>query len=110
MERRNSHHIFWERRDYRSKPFNALRQLVVAKNVLIVQHDELHANLDPPEKPSRPLVWNILNHLEEHDYRQPLDNVFATMDYLQQVGNPETLVLADHIQQQLGYIAGGCYE
>jgi hypothetical protein len=105
MERTtNTHHFLWERHAYAGKPYNALRQALKAE-VQIVWHRELHADLDEPIKPSRPLAYNILNHLEEHHYSQPFDNIFTTVDYLQQVGNPETLMLADHLIAQLGYVA-----
>ena len=105
MERQtNIHHFVWERHDYAGKPYNALRQALKAE-VNIIWHKDLHANLDPPIKPSRPLTFNILNHLEEHAYSQPFDNVFTTVDYLTQVANPESLMLADHLIAQLGYVA-----
>lgn len=94
----------YERHAYTGKPYNALRQALKSE-VRIVWHEELHANLDPPIKPSRPLTYNILNHLEEHQYSQPFDNVFTTVDYLTQVANPESLMLADHLIAQLGYVA-----
>lgn len=100
----NIHHFSWERTDYFGKPYNALR-LALKEEVQIVWHNDLHANLGPPPKPSRPLTYNILNHLEEHAYSQPFDNVFATVDYLQKVANPESLMLADHLIAQLGYVA-----
>lgn len=110
MEKRtNLHHFVWNRSAYHGKPFNALRQ-ALKEEVVIEWHQDLHANLGPPPKPSRPLTHNILNHLEEHHYSQPFDNVFATVDYLQQVGSPETIPLANHLIEQLGYVAGRNYE
>ncbi len=105
MERlTNTHHFMYERHDYAGKPYNALRQALKAE-VNIIWHSELHANLDAPMKPSRPLTYNILNHLEEHAYSQPFDNVFTTVDYLQKVGNPECIELSNHLIAQLGYVA-----
>lgn len=101
---KNIHHFMYERHAYTGKPYNALRQALKSE-VRIVWHEELHANLDPPIKPSRPLTYNILNHLEEHQYSQPFDNIFTTVDYLTQVANPESLMLADHLIAQLGYVA-----
>jgi len=107
---RNTHHAFWERHDYRQKPLSLLRGLVVARNVLVVAHKELHANLAPPPMPTRPLAHNIVNYLEDKRFSQPLDVMFHTVDYLHKVANSETLVLASHLEQQLGYLVGQAYE
>lgn len=94
----------YPRVEYRSKPFAVLRASL-SEIVDISWHNELHANLPTPPKPSRPLAHNILNHLEEHQYSQPFDNVFSTVDYLTKVGNHETIPLAEHLIAQLGYVA-----
>jgi len=107
---RNTHHAFWERHDYRQKPLSHLRGLVLARNVLVVNHNELHANVAPPPMPSRPLAHNIVNYLEDKRFYQPLDAMFYTMDYLQKVGNPETLAIAENLERQIGYLAGEGYE
>lgn len=105
MERlTNRHHFLWERRDYVSKPYVVLRA-TLSETVNVYLHNDLHANLAPPPKPSRSLVYNILNHLEEHQYSQPFDNVFSTVDYLTKVGSHETIPLAEHLIAQLGYVA-----
>lgn len=64
----------------------------------------------PPPKPSRPLTYNILNYLDDHQYSQPFDTVFTVVDYLHKVQNPESLILANHLISQLGYVAGVNYE
>lgn len=107
MERlTNTHHFVWERHAYAGKPYNALRQALKAE-VNIIWHKDLHANLDPPIKPSRPLTYNILNHLEEHAYSQPLDNAFSAIDYLVKVGNPETIPIAENLALQMSYLIRG---
>lgn len=63
MERlTNVHHFMYERHAYAGKPYNALRQALKAE-VQIDAHRNLHAELMPPPKPSRPLTYNILNQL-----------------------------------------------
>lgn len=105
MERlTNRHHFLYEASQYRGTPFHIAR-VALSEIVDISWHNELHANMPPPPKPSRPLVYNILNHLEEHQYSQPFDNVFSTVDYLTKVGNHETIPLAEHLIAQLGYVA-----
>ena len=104
---RDRHHLFFERHDYRQKPLAVLRRLVVADSVDRAWHKELHANVGPPPMPSRPLAHNILNHLEEHAYTQPLDNAFTTVDYLVKVGSPDTLAIAENLQAQLAYLVRG---
>lgn len=103
---RNTHHFFYEGRWYKQKPFNALRNLVVARNVLLVPHNNLHAETDPPIQPSRPLAWGIINHLNQAELSHPLDAAFETVNYLHAVGNAETIMLADNLTEQLGYLVG----
>lgn len=101
---RNTHHFLFERHDYRQKPYAQLRQLVVAKNVLVVKHNELHANIGPPPKPDRPLAYNLLNYLESERATQPFDEAFLCIDYLMKVANPDSLALAEHLSEQIGYL------
>lgn len=107
MERqRNDHHLFWERRHYKQRPLEKLRGLVVARNVLIQPHRELHADMGPPIQPSRPLAHGIINHLAQVELVHPLDAAFETVDFLHRVGNAETIILADHLTEQLNYLVG----
>jgi len=69
-------------------------------------HRELHANVEAPPRPHRPLAWNMVHHLSEQPY-SGLDLVFSAVEYLREVGNVETLTLADNFVRQLGYVAGG---
>ena len=110
MRERNDHHFWYPRNDYHGKPFNHLRGLVIAKSVLIEPHRELHANLDPPPRPNAPLAHNIVDYLSDQRFNQPLDSAFHVIDYCVKVGNPETLAIAEHIGQQIGYLIGGVYE
>lgn len=103
---RNNHHFFWEGRWYKQKPFDALRHIVVARNVLVVPHNDLHANTEPPIQPSRPLAWGILNHLNQAELVHPLDSAFETVSYLHSVGNAETIMLAENLTEQLNYLVG----
>lgn len=105
MERvRNDHHLFYERKWYHQRPLNHLRNLVVARSVLIVPHNELHANMPPPPLPSKNLAHNILNHLYQQTFNHPLDVVFETVDYLTTIKTPESLPLAEHLTEQLNYL------
>ena len=107
MERlRNDHHFFYERRWYHQRPLNLLRSFVVARSVLIVPHNDLHANMSPPPMPSKNLAHNILNHLQDQTFRHPLDAAFETVDYLATIKTPESLPLAEHIGEQIGYLVG----
>lgn len=78
----------------------------MAKSVLVVPHNDLHANVPPPIQPSRPLAHGILNHLEQAELVHPLDAAFETVSYLHQVGNAETMMLAENLTEQLGYLVG----
>lgn len=103
---RDNHHFFYNRADCHQRPLNLLRGLVIARSVLVVAHKELHANLPPPPLPNRPLAHNIVNHLSQQTFRHPLDAAFETVDYLMTIKTPESLPLAEHIGEQIGYLVG----
>ena len=105
MEReRNNHHFIYEKRWCRQRPLNHLRNLIVARSVLIVPHNDLHANMPPPPLPSNPLAHNIINHLTQQTFKHPLDVAFETVDYLMTIKTSESLPLAEHIGEQIGYL------
>jgi len=106
----NNHHHLWEQADYRTKAEKQLRGLLVANKVLITRHVELHANLLPPPKPKQPLIHNILNYLMDKPCRGQFDAALFTMDFLQQVGRPDTLELAEHLEEQVMHLMGNSYE
>lgn len=106
LRERDTHHLFWERHDYHQRPLNLLRGLVVARNVLIQPHRDLHAELDSPPRPHAPLAHNIINHLSNQVFHHPLDPAFETVEYLFQVASPEALELGDHLSRQLNYLVG----
>lgn len=103
---RNTHHFFYERGWYRQRPLNHLRSLVVARSVLIVPHNDLHANMSPPPTPSRNLAHNLINHLSQATFHHPLDAAFETVDYLMTIKTPESLPIAENIGEQIGYLVG----
>ena len=64
----NKHHIWFERRRYRSpldKQFRQYGGFVVP--TLVEVHNELHAQVRPPLKPSPDLMRAVLSHLGEFD-------------------------------------------
>lgn len=64
----NKHHVWFERRDYRTsldKRFRRYGGFVVP--TLVEVHNELHAQVRPPLKPSPDLMRATLAHLADFD-------------------------------------------
>lgn len=97
----NKHHLFYSHADYKRQPFNTLRSLVVARNIAVPWHRELHATLDIPPRPSRGLAWNIIDNI---DRREP---VMSTIDYIGSIVSNEALALHEHLLHQMYYIERG---
>lgn len=100
----NKHHFFWQKNDYKRPPFNALRQATL-EIVDIDAHNELHAHLLPPVKPSLPLAHDLNDYLRRRSYTQPFGNILAVIEYLDANETIEREALADHLIAQLGYVA-----
>lgn len=98
---RNDHHFLWEKSRYHGNPLNTLRGMLVAREVLVVRHNDLHAALAPPPLPSRPLAHNMIDHLKQRPAEGQFDAAFNAMEYLQQVATYEALGLAEHFEEQL---------
>lgn len=103
---RNNHHPLWERRDVDTRELKHLGGLLLMRDVLVVWHNDLHANMPPPVLPEKPLTHNLISHIEAHRYSQGFDNMFTAVDYLRKVGNPDTIMLAEHFTEQLRYLTG----
>lgn len=71
----------------------------------VPEHKELHAHVAPPPKPSHDLIYGILDNLE--DYGHPLEGVFATVDYLQELDTRESVRIANNLNRQLGHLVLG---
>ena len=99
MEAVNNHHVWFQRRSYKSPIERAFRNhngFIIPTPV--TAHNNLHANLYPPPKPHRELMMGILSNLEEYNLANPLDGIEATIDFL------ETGRIRKHLIQQLGYL------
>ena len=90
--------------EYHKKPLNHLRGILIARSVLVVQHRELHANVEPPPRPDAPLAHNIVDYLSDQRFNQPFDEIFMTMDYLQKIGRPDTIAIAENLGRQVGHL------
>jgi len=56
------HHEVWPRRFYRSRIEKKFRELICNKTVVCrAFHDEIHATLPPPVKPSRDQMCEMIN-------------------------------------------------
>lgn len=100
---RNNHHPFFERGWYRTPVLKELRGLVVAREVLIPRHNQLHAEVPPPPIPSHALAANLVNHLGGRALPR-MDSLFAANDYLMAVRSDEAIQIADNLQTQMGYL------
>jgi len=68
----NLHHVFWARREYtsnREKSFRNMAGLILP--MAITWHNDLHAQLQPPQKPSRALMDQITGYNESLEFDSP---------------------------------------
>lgn len=65
----DSHHLFWPRSDYRTRTEKIFRrQFIIPINRGI--HEEIHAQIEPPVKPSREVMIGYLTMLDVKDHGQ----------------------------------------
>jgi hypothetical protein len=68
----NKHHVFWEKKRYQSKReqyFRNLGGLVIP--MVITWHDDLHANLRPPQKPGKRVMDLMTDYITELEFEDP---------------------------------------
>ena len=59
---KDTHHRYYYRRNYRTKVERIFRELPENQEVICrFRHDEIHANEEPPEKPSRDFMLGAIS-------------------------------------------------
>lgn len=104
----NRHHVFFQRRNYKTGLERRLRNnpaFVIPMDVTV--HGDLHANVGIPPKPKAELTYGILNNLDNHPHRGLLDGVLYTVDYLSGIETKTAQRLSDNLTKQLGYLIVG---
>ena len=109
----NRHHVFWTRDSYRTSTERAFRNhagLIVLMDESV--HSDLHAELEPPLKPTKNQMLGALALLGQLDYR---DNQLGTLDVLawhfREQDSNQARSIGKHLHQQLDkYLVEGAYE
>lgn len=59
----NVHHGFWERKDYQGVQFRSIFRNLIDHTfpMLVVEHNELHEDFDPPKRPEDSRMIEILD-------------------------------------------------
>lgn len=98
----SKHHMLYPRAEYRTKHERAVRRQLIMPMEWDA-HCELHATLQPPDKPDVGILLCIIDYLDE---KQPSreDAPLYAIDRLVKLRNTEALVLADHLTRQLGFL------
>jgi hypothetical protein len=109
----NNHHVFSERRWYKSPLERKLRQhkgFVIPMEVLA--HSELHANLPPPEKPNFQQSQQLLQDIGEFQLgRGRLYCVYYAIEFFNVMSNSSSeamaqnaLEIAGNLESQVSYM------
>jgi hypothetical protein len=94
------HHMLWARRSYKTKHEKALRSKLVIE-VDWLDHRELHAQMQPPHKPSLGVILCVLESVDG----VPRDQAPLTaIERLYNLDYEEPIKLADHLVRQLGIL------
>jgi len=113
MEREhNLHHTLWSKREYNKRPLPSQirNHPAMIHRIPIVDHRELHANINQPRVISPELARIALEHLEHQRGAPQLDRFYSlsdTFDYLsRKVGRLalEAGYFTDHMEMQLPYL------
>jgi hypothetical protein len=113
LERASFHHIFWARRDYKTKPERYLRNNAGFLVPMYQDaHRTIHKELDPPPKPKERIIHGILElvrNLPNETKQDPEYQIMATAEHLLQQDDKTAARIGHHLVKQLGYIHEGRY-
>lgn len=102
---RNSHHVFYERRNYKAPIERQVRNLgafVISANV--VDHQELHANVPPPPKPHFEQLHDLYQFMQEHVYQvEGLDGLEWGIVW---ANDRKLYTLEENFENQWNYLSG----
>lgn len=110
MENKTSiHHMMWCRAWYKTPVLKSLRNHPLARNrILDSTHQELHADLLPPPRPTPDMALgaiSLLNELRDDGYHTPVNVHLALAEYMFNRREHKATKLGIHIMRQVGYIA-----
>lgn len=107
----NTHHMWWNRSWYRTPILRTLRQHQLCQNVLSVPiHNQLHAELSPPPKPSPELAIGailMLDDMRQEGLIEPVDVHLALADHFLEQDNGLAKRIGHHMLHQAGFIKEG---
>jgi len=70
----DNHHVFWEKANYKTKKERTFRNMEgLVLPMVITWHSDLHANLRPPQKPSKALMNQIVDYTKELGFEDPYE-------------------------------------
>jgi len=104
----NRHHLFFQKKNYKTGLERRLRNhpaFIIPMDIGI--HRGLHQEVKQPLKPDSRLIYGILDNLDNHLHRGPLDGVFYTVEYLEGVETKQAERLAMNLTRQLGFVVLG---
>lgn len=110
MPENSRHHVWFERKDYKTKNEKSFRNL--GGFVIVMEHEahrQLHFNVDPPPKLYK---WQMselehdLNLVPFEDRKDPLWGLDILQDYLTWYGGDLADVVQENIVSQREYIDG----
>lgn len=104
----NRHHLFFQKKNYKTGLERRLRNnpaFVIPMDIGI--HRDLHHEVGQPLKPDSRLIYGILDNLDNHLHRGPLDGVLYTVEYLEDSEHKQAERLAVNLSRQLGFVVLG---
>jgi len=107
----NEHHMFWNRAWYKHSWLRALRNDGLVRNELYIPvHNELHARMSPPPKPSPEMAIGaigVLRELRDEGFTEPIGVHMALAEHFLGQDSNLSKRLGHHILHQAGYVKEG---
>ncbi len=105
MQGENLHHVFWERRAYKTPIEKLARNLGgLVIRVDIDNHNELHAVLPPPPKPPHEVLSDLVVYMREVGAgKDTLEGLEAASTWFDRMGLDD---IANNLEWQHYYLSG----
>lgn len=108
------HHILWRRAWYTSSYEKRIRESSgFVLRMSVVAHRDLHANVEPPQKPNHHLLRGLHQYSRELDIHDPYQKFYAMAEFLGKIASKdgpnanEASLLQDNFQQQIAFVESG---
>lgn len=102
---RNNHHVFWRRNEYKTPIERRVRNMgsfIIRVNA--VDHQELHACVEPPPKPAPEQLHDLFRFMQEHNHTvEGLEGLEWAVAW---ANDRHLYELEDNMNQQLYYLSG----